>query len=104
MFDVNLTNEQKALVETARRFAKEEIIPVAQKMDEEGTFPADICRKAWEIGLRNLEIPAEDGGLGLSCFDHCLVLEELNYGCTGITTTLAGSSLASTPLIIAGTE
>lgn len=104
MFDLNLTNEQKALVETAKRFAREEIIPVAQKLDEEGTFPHDIFKKAWEIGLRNLEVPVEYGGLGLSCFDHCLVLEELNYGCTGVSTSLAGSSLGSLPIIIAGTE
>jgi acyl-CoA dehydrogenase len=104
MFDLNLTSEQKALVETARRFAKEEIIPVAHKYDESGEFPQGIYKKAWEIGLRNLEIPQEQGGLGLSVFDHCLVLEELNYGCTGITTSLAGSSLASIPLIIAGTD
>jgi acyl-CoA dehydrogenase len=104
MFDLNLSNEQKALIETAKRFAREEIIPVAQKLDEEGKFPHDIYNKAWEIGLRNLEIPTEQGGLGLSCFDHCLVLEELNYGCTGITTSLAGSSLGSLPVIIAGTD
>lgn len=103
MFDT-LTQEQQELVATARRFAKEEIIPVAQKLDEEGKFPDYIFKKAWEVGLRNLELPQEVGGLGLSCYDHCLVLEELNYGCSGITTSLAGSSLASLPLQIAGND
>lgn len=104
MFDVNLTAEQQELVKTAKQFALKEMIPVAQKLDEEGKFPEDIFKKSWEVGLRNVEIPQDAGGMGLSCFDHCLILEELNYGCSGITTSLAGSSLASLPLIIAGND
>ena len=104
MFDVDLSPEQQELIKTARQFALKEMLPVAQKLDEEGTFPEDIFKKAWDVGLRNVEIPQELGGMGLSCFEHCLILEELNYGCSGITTSLAGSSLGSLPLIIAGND
>jgi len=104
MMGFDLTEEQEQLVQTAREFAKKEIIPVAGSLDEEGIFPDDICRKAWETGLMNCEIPQSDGGLGLTCLDHCLLLEEISYGCVGINTTIAGNSLGTMPLVIAGSE
>jgi acyl-CoA dehydrogenase len=103
-FDLNLTEEQRALVDTARDFARREIIPVAGKLDEHGTFPREILRKAWETGLMNLEIPEAYGGAGLSCFDHSLIGEEIAYACTGVNTTMSANVLAAMPLLVAGSE
>ena len=100
----DFTEEQQQLIDTAREFARKEIVPVAGQLDEEGTFPKDICKKGWETGLMNCEIPEAYGGLGLSCLSHCLVLEEIAYGCTGINTTMAGNMLGAMPIIITGTE
>jgi hypothetical protein len=80
-----ITPEQKQLKEMAHRFAAEEIIPVAARCDEEQSFAEDVVRKAWELGLMNFAVPQELGGAGLGALDTCLVLEELNYGCAGIT-------------------
>ncbi len=102
--DLNLTEEQNALVQTAREFARKEIVPVAGKLDEHGTFPKEILEKAWELGLMNCEIPEAYGGLGLSCLEHCLVLEEIAYGCAGVNTSMAANMLGSMPLLIAGTD
>ena len=102
--DFSITEEQRQLVETARKFTRERIIPVAQKLDEHGTFPIDICKEGWELGLMNVEIPSEYGGIGLSCLDHVLMMEEINYGCAGIGTTLAGNNLACMPLLLGGSE
>src|SRR5207302_5613415 len=74
--DFSLTEEQQRLVETARKFTREKIIPVAQKLDEHGTFPKEICEQAWEVGLMNAEVPQEYGGLGASTVDHVLMAEE----------------------------
>ena len=52
----------------------------------------------------NCEMPEAYGGLGLTCLAHCLVLEEISYGCTGVNTTLAANMLGTMPLIIAGTD
>jgi len=98
------SEEEKQLMDTAREFARKEIIPVAGELDEHGTFPTEICKKAWETGLMNCEIPEAYGGLGLSCLSHCLVLEEISYGCTGVNTTLAANMLGTMPIIIAGTD
>src|ERR1700738_3503495 len=102
--DFSLTDEQQRLVDTARKFTREKIIPVAQKLDEHGTFPKEICEQAWEVGLMNAEVPQEYGGIGLSTVDHVLMAEEINYGCAGIGTTLLGNNLAAMPLILAGSE
>src|SRR5260221_3293953 len=102
--DFSLTDEQQRLVDTARKFTREKIIPVAQKLDEHGTFPKEICEQAWELGLMNAEVPQEYGGLGASTVDHVLMAEEVNYGCAGIGTTLFGNNLAAMPIMLAGTE
>jgi acyl-CoA dehydrogenase len=102
--DFALTEEQAALVTTARDFAKKEIVPVAGRYDESGEFPRDVFKKAWETGLMNAEVPEAYGGVGLSCVDHCLVQEEIAYGCCGINTSLVANNLGAMPLLIAGTD
>ena len=52
----------------------------------------------------NAEVPEEYGGLGLGCLDHCLLQEEIAFGCTGFNTSLAGNMLGAMPIIIAGTD
>jgi acyl-CoA dehydrogenase len=102
--DFALTEEQKALITTARDFARNEIMPVAGRYDESGDFPREVFKKAWETGLMNAEVPEAYGGIGLSCVDHCLIQEEIAYGCIGINTSLVANNLGAMPLIIAGTD
>ncbi len=104
MIGFDLTEEQEQLTRTARDLTAKEITPVAGGLDEEGKFPREICASAWRTGLMNCEIPEAHGGLGLSCLSHCLILEELSYGCVGVNTTIAGNSLAAMPLVLAGDE
>ena len=91
-----LTDEQKALRELAREFAENEIRPKAAEYDEHSTHPADVIAKAHEVGLMNLHVPEELGGLGLSAFDGMLVGEELYWGCSGIGTSRSART-ASAP-------
>jgi acyl-CoA dehydrogenase len=103
-YDLSLTDDQRALVATAREFAAKEIIPHAGNWDEHSELPTGTLKRAWETGLMNVEVPAEYDGLGGSCLDHCLIQEEIAYGCTGFNTSLAGNMLGALPLLIAGTE
>ena len=57
--DFRLEDELLALQDTARRFADEEIIPVAAEHDRTGEFPRKVIEKAWELGLSSTCIPAE---------------------------------------------
>lgn len=104
MLEFSLTEEQKQLKQTARDFARNEILPVAGHYDEEESFPTEVMRKAWEVGLLNFEVPVEHGGLGLGVLDTILVLEEINYACSGFGTIHAVNDLAATPLLIAGND
>src|SRR5919201_1040389 len=99
-----LTDEQRALRDLAHEFAEREIRPKAAEYDERQQHPAEIVEKAHEVGLMNLHIPTEYGGLGLGAFDGMLVGEELCWGCSGIGTTLSVNGLAAGPVIIFGTE
>ncbi|MBI2891423.1 MAG: acyl-CoA dehydrogenase family protein [Nitrospirae bacterium] len=102
--DFQLAEEQLALIETARRFARQEIAPKAQDFDRSGEFPRDLIRRAWEIGLMNEMIPQAYGGLGLGLLESCLITEELSWGCAGMTTSIMVTNLGLMPVMVAGTE
>ncbi len=104
MFDPTYTEEQQALVDTARKFAAEHVIPVAGEYDERAEHPQEVFATAWELGLMNVEVPEPYGGLGLSTLEGCLIAEELAYGCAGIATSIMCNHLGGLPLIIAGNE
>ncbi|MEX1365479.1 MAG: acyl-CoA dehydrogenase family protein, partial [Nannocystaceae bacterium] len=104
MFDPSYTEEQQALVDTARKFAAEHIIPVAGEYDERAEHPAEVFEAAFELGMMNVEIPEAYGGLGLDTLEGCLVAEQLAYGCAGIATSIMCNHLGALPLMIAGTE
>ncbi len=90
-----LTDEQKELRALAREFAEKEIRPHAAEHDERQTHPAEIVAKAHELGLMNLHLPESLGGPELSAFDGMLVGEELNWGCSGIGTSIGANGLAA---------
>ncbi len=99
-----LTDEQRELRSLAREFAEKEIRPKAAEYDEKSQHPVDVIAKAHELGLMNLHVPEELGGLGLSAFDGMLVGEELNFGCSGIGTSISANGLGSGPVILAGSD
>ncbi|MAG30765.1 MAG: acyl-CoA dehydrogenase [Deltaproteobacteria bacterium] len=102
--DFGLDDALLSLQQTARRFANEEIIPVAAAHDESGEFPTELLRKAWQLGLSHTGIPEELGGVGLSVVAACLGVEELSRGCSGITTSIISNDLALNPILLGGSE
>ncbi|HEU4577755.1 MAG TPA: acyl-CoA dehydrogenase family protein [Polyangiaceae bacterium] len=104
MLDFNLSEEQTALCEAARRFTKERIIPAAAAADRDALFPRDVFEEAWKLGLINTTVPAEYGGAGLGELDNALITEQLAYGCTGIQTSMLANTLAGTPVLLAGSD
>ena len=104
MIDFGLSDEQKQFQALARQFAKEVIMPRAADCDKSEQYPEDITEQAFELGLLNVIIPEEVGGLGLGMVDEVIIAEELAYGCMGIYTTLMASELGITPLLVGGTR
>lgn len=99
-----LSADLKMLQELARDFTRKEITPKAEHYDRTGEWPWEIFHKAREVGLVNLNIPEEYGGMGASVLEECIVGEEMAYGCTGIETALMLNQLATLPMLIAGNE
>ena len=104
MVDFTLTDEQKDLRELAHNFAEKEIRKVAWDYDRDGTWPAEIIEKAWELGLMNTHVPEQYGGPGLDFLSGTLIEEEFGWGCSGIGTSLMCNGLASAPVILGGSE
>ena len=77
--DFGFSDETLALQETARRFAREEIVPIAPQYDQSGEFPRDVIQKAWELGLSSVSIPEPYGGSGLDMVNSCVITEELAW-------------------------
>jgi acyl-CoA dehydrogenase len=103
MPDFALTAEQESLRDMARKFARTEMAPHAAECDRAARFPEEIYRKAFDLGLMNLNVPSEYGGSGLTLFDQCLIVEELAYGCGGMTTSIIANCLALEPILLGGT-
>ena len=104
MIGFELTPEQKALQEKARRFAREVMAPVAAKYDREGTFPLDVMEKAHREGFFTPLIPRKYRGEGIGVLDNCIISEELAAGCMGMYVSIFVSTLALYPIIRFGTE
>jgi acyl-CoA dehydrogenase len=81
--DFALTEEQRRLVETARRFVRAELMPLERELEATHQLdPAkarDIFEKSRALGLYAVNIPAEYGGGGLSAVDTCLAEEQFGH-------------------------
>ncbi len=92
MADFTLTEEQQALQELARDFARREIAPAAAERDRmtdpAARFPWDILESASRHGLRTLRVPPELGGAGADTLTLCMAAEELAAGDLGVAVTL----------------
>lgn len=104
MVSFDLTEEQEEIRRMARNFVKKEISPIALKHDEEESFNFDLVKKVWEVGLLNTSIPEEYGGAGMDFLTYCLIIEEMSYGCGGLTGFVAANSLGTMPILIGGTD
>jgi len=100
----DLTDTQRELQATAKKFTREEIIPKAAEYDKSGEFPWDIMKKAWEMGLLNSFVPEKYGGTELGCTEGCIIADEFAYGCSGVSTAIGGSGLAASPVLLGATD
>jgi acyl-CoA dehydrogenase len=99
-----LSDEQREIQATARKFAREEIAPAAAQLDKTGEYPWDLIKKAWELGLLNRHVPEFCGGTEMEALTSCVVAEELAWGCTGVSTAIGACFLAQVPLLIGGSK
>jgi acyl-CoA dehydrogenase len=81
MIDFSLPEDTRLLIDTVRRFVETEVQPLEDEVERTATVPAEALKimktKARALGLFAMNMPAEVGGGGLTCVQHCLVEEEL---------------------------
>ena len=75
MNQFSLNEDQRALFELADKFGKEQLLPLAPKMDNEEWWPDDLMPKLGALGFLGITIDPKYGGLGMSLFEAGLVLQ-----------------------------
>jgi alkylation response protein AidB-like acyl-CoA dehydrogenase len=76
-----LTEDQCAIQDMARRFTAEHITPFAAEWDEQHIFPRETIRAAAELGFAAIYVSEESGGIGLGRLESALIMEAMAYGC-----------------------
>jgi alkylation response protein AidB-like acyl-CoA dehydrogenase len=103
--DFYLSEEQKMFQSMVRDFANNVVKPEANKIDEEGKFPAEIFKKAAELGIFGITIDEKYGGSGGDYLSMTVCCEELSRASAAMGTIfLADLSLACYPIYKFGNE
>jgi len=102
--DFHLSEEQRLIQETARRFALKEIAPIAAEYDREEKYPVEVCQKAVEVGLVGPTIPEAYGGPGYGFLEQAIISEELSRVDLGIGQCIESRSFGSQLIQFFGSE
>ncbi len=76
--NLELSEEQLAVRDAAREFAKSELLPGVIDRDETQTFPAEQIKKLGELGFMGMMVSPEYGGSGMDTVSYVLAMEELS--------------------------
>jgi alkylation response protein AidB-like acyl-CoA dehydrogenase len=93
--DFELSEDQRAIQDAARRFAAEKLAPHAAEWDETSHFPVDVMREAAALGFASIYIKGDVGGSEMSRLDAAIIFEELSAGCTSTAAFLSIHNMAS---------
>jgi len=102
--DFALSDVQKQVRDEVRRFADNEIRPVATEYDEREEFPHEVMDKAVEMGLVGSSIPVEYGGAGYDYLTNIILVEELFAADPGIGLCISSAAFGADALEAFGTE
>lgn len=103
--DFELSDAQKDIRDTVRKFAEAKIKPLAHDLDEKEEFSVDLTRQMGELGVFGLIVPEEFGGSGLDYTSYCIAIEELaRVDGSQAATVAAGVSLGVAPILYFGTD
>src|SRR5687768_5456375 len=91
--------------DTAREFARKEVLPRAAEIDEHHRFPEELVRRMAELGFLGMAMREEHGGAGLDTIAYVLAMEEISRACasTGVIMSV-NNSLVCDPILKFGTD
>jgi acyl-CoA dehydrogenase len=90
-----LSEDQLAIQEMARRFTADAITPFAAQWDEEHSFPRETIKAAAELGFAAIYVSEEGGGIGLGRLESALIMEAMAYGCPGTSAFISIHNMSS---------
>jgi len=102
--DFGLSDEQKQIREEVRRFAENEIEPVASEYDVNEEYPWEIMDEAAKMGLLGAHIPIEYGGAGYSNLESAIITEELFAVDPGIGLCITSAAFGADAIMEFGTD
>jgi alkylation response protein AidB-like acyl-CoA dehydrogenase len=103
--DVDLNDDQVAIRDMVREFARNEIAPHAAEWDERQHFPRDLFEKLGELGMLGVFIPEQYSGAGLGYVEYVTILEELGAADGGVGLSVAAhNSLCTNHLYRFGSD
>jgi len=76
-----LTEDQFAIQDMARKFTADAITPHAAEWDEKSHYPVDVWKAAGDVGFGGIYVSEESGGTGLGRLEAALIMEAMAYGC-----------------------
>src|SRR5215212_10301068 len=78
--DLDLTDEQRLIQETAREFVDNEVVPRARDNDRAGRFDLELARMLGEMGYLGAPVAEDYGGRALDYVTYGLIVEEVGRG------------------------
>ena len=103
--DLDLTAEHELIRDTVRSFARERVAPVAEQLDRESRFPADLVGEMAELGLMGIPIEDRYGGAGGDTVSYAIAIEELTRIDSSVAITVAAhTSLGTMPIALFGSD
>lgn len=104
-FQALLTDEEKLVRETGRKFVNEEVLPIIEEHAQKETFPSNLIRKMGELGFYGPNLPEKYGCAGLSNVAYGLLMYELERGDSGLRSFASvQGSLVMYPIYAYGSE
>jgi alkylation response protein AidB-like acyl-CoA dehydrogenase len=91
----DLTEDQRAIQDMARKFTADAITPHAAKWDEDHIFPRDVIKSAAELGFASIYVSEESGGIGLGRLEAALIMEAMAYGCAATSSFISIHNMAA---------
>ncbi len=90
-----LTDDQLAIQDMARKFTADRITPFAAQWDEDHHFPRDVVQAAGELGFGSIYVSEESGGINLGRLEAALIMEAMAYGCPATSAYISIHNMAS---------
>ena len=90
-----LTDDQLAIQDMARRFTADNITPFAGEWDAAKHFPVDVIKRSAELGFGAIYVSEAAGGIGLGRLEAALIMEAMAYGCPTTSAFISIHNMAS---------